>query len=115
MRAVSTDACDSALAGESPVDALSDMYLRGEMTTVRRSASPPEIEPGEVVFDRQEGLLYVHDGSTVDVGFPCTSCPDCDGDLVLQRPPERFERSEEHTSEIQSLMTIPYHVFCLKE
>src|SRR3546814_1903746 len=88
MRAVSTDACDSALAGESPVDALSDMYLRGEMTTVRRSASPPEIEPGEVVFDRQEGLLYVHDGST---------------------------RSEEHTSELQSLMRNSYAVISLKK
>src|SRR3546814_6886853 len=28
---------------------------------------------------------------------------------------ERFERSEEHTSELQSLMRISYAVFCLKK
>src|SRR3546814_5963185 len=30
-------------------------------------------------------------------------------------PPERFLRSEEHTSELQSLMRISYAVFCLKK
>src|SRR3546814_5797723 len=34
-------------------------------------------------------------------------CPDCDG--------KRFRRSEEHTSELQSLMRISYAVFCLKK
>src|SRR3546814_3111214 len=29
--------------------------------------------------------------------------------------PERFDRSEEHTSELQSLMRISYAVFCLKK
>src|SRR3546814_2369590 len=35
-----------------------------------------------------------------------------------RRPPERFPcpcRSEEHTSELQSLMRISYAVFCLKK
>src|SRR3546814_7716200 len=31
------------------------------------------------------------------------------------RPVRRFERSEEHTSELQSLMRISYAVFCLKK
>src|SRR3546814_343917 len=30
-------------------------------------------------------------------------------------PPERHRRSEEHTSELQSLMRISYAVFCLKK
>src|SRR3546814_7820067 len=30
-------------------------------------------------------------------------------------PPESGPRSEEHTSELQSLMRIPYAVFCLKK
>src|SRR3546814_10064382 len=34
------------------------------------------------------------------------------GILVAQRP---LERSEEHTSELQSLMRISYAVFCLKK
>src|SRR3546814_5081949 len=31
------------------------------------------------------------------------------------RPGEPFQRSEEHTSELQSLMRISYAVFCLKK
>src|SRR3546814_12433110 len=33
----------------------------------------------------------------------------------LQRTGQRLERSEEHTSELQSLMRISYAVFCLKK
>src|SRR3546814_3089090 len=33
----------------------------------------------------------------------------------LDRSDEPFERSEEHTSELQSLMRISYPVFCLKK
>src|SRR3546814_7076769 len=35
-------------------------------------------------------------------------------DLLQQRPPH-LSRSEEHTSELQSLMRISYAVFCLKK
>src|SRR3546814_8253809 len=37
----------------------------------------------------------------IGVGFPATRCPP--------------DRSEEHTSELQSLMRISYAVFCLKK
>src|SRR3546814_4373310 len=40
------------------------------------------------------------------------------GESVLRRPdeiPGRRARSEEHTSELQSLMRISYAVFCLKK
>src|SRR3546814_3830571 len=58
-------------------------------------------------------------------GF-CPSLPDQRGDLWLSAfwrpfPPSPFdgryipERSEEHTSELQSLMRISYAVFCLKQ
>src|SRR3546814_8684837 len=36
-------------------------------------------------------------------------------DLVTRTLGERIERSEEHTSELQSLMRISYAVFCLKK
>src|SRR3546814_3351889 len=36
-------------------------------------------------------------------------------DLMAQRVVDRLERSEEHTSELQSLMRISYAVFCLKK
>src|SRR3546814_2983530 len=35
--------------------------------------------------------------------------------IVVARDIEAFERSEEHTSELQSLMRISYAVFCLKK
>src|SRR3546814_9172848 len=37
------------------------------------------------------------------------------GPPTLFFPPRCFERSEEHTSELQSLMRISYAVFCLKK
>src|SRR3546814_3328348 len=43
----------------------------------------------------------------------------CYGDLPFlgqgHQPRQRIERSEEHTSELQSLMRISYAVFCLKK
>src|SRR3546814_9526917 len=58
-----------------------------------------------------------------DTLFPYTTLfrsPDAGGDgLRGQRPgriaPRRHRRSEEHTSELQSLMRISYDVFCLKK
>src|SRR3546814_4992822 len=41
-------------------------------------------------------------------------CPDS-GLLQLKHTYESSERSEEHTSELQSLMRISYAVFCLKK
>src|SRR3546814_9687166 len=38
----------------------------------------------------------------------------CEGDLVSEKTGARHARSEEHTSELQSLMRISYAVFCLK-
>src|SRR3546814_7575082 len=37
------------------------------------------------------------------------------GELITRVFPLKFERSEEHTSELQSLMRISYAVFCLKK
>src|SRR3546814_7800562 len=37
------------------------------------------------------------------------------GELVWRRPTIEGHRSEEHTSELQSLMRISYAVFCLKQ
>src|SRR3546814_4070376 len=39
----------------------------------------------------------------------------CEGPVRLLRPPRPHVRSEEHTSELQSLMRISYAVFCLKK
>src|SRR3546814_6510168 len=45
---------------------------------------------------------------------PMHHCPDEAGFSGARRSLEQTERSEEHTSELQSLMRISYAVFCLK-
>src|SRR3546814_7887369 len=42
-------------------------------------------------------------------------CPYSDQQLVKVLAKRGYERSEEHTSELQSLMRISYAVFCLKK
>src|SRR3546814_9791330 len=49
-----------------------------------------------------------HDGARALFGKPV-------GDVEVRARPGRFGRSEEHTSELQSLMRISYAVFCLKK
>src|SRR3546814_5577555 len=39
----------------------------------------------------------------------------CHGEEINRKPRARANRSEEHTSELQSLMRISYAVFCLKK
>src|SRR3546814_193497 len=81
--------------------------LRGTVLTVPRSALPP----------LGEGEYYHHDL----IGLACTSTDGTALGTVVAV--ENFgagdileiERSEEHTSELQSLMRISYAVFCLKK
>src|SRR3546814_8603090 len=62
--------------------------------------------PGEVV---EEGAADVVDGLHVFSLFACGCASSWNASNVLAR------RSEEHTSELQSLMRISYAVFCLKK
>src|SRR3546814_16454586 len=53
-------------------------------------------------------------------GMPCdaeitTSCDACVASPRSPDSPVKASRSEEHTSELQSLMRISYAVFCLKK
>src|SRR3546814_8851105 len=45
---------------------------------------------------------------------PAQPCADCGADRDCEKS-QRRHRSEEHTSELQSLMRISYAVFCLKK
>src|SRR3546814_322292 len=66
---------------------------------------------GEYFRDRGEDALIVYDDLTKQAwAYRQVS-------LLLRRPPgrEAYPRSEEHTSELQSLMRISYAVFCLKK
>src|SRR3546814_1638565 len=87
-------------------------------TTLFRSA-----ERSEGTMEARQGrdaaggsMRHAHDSATGHVSWPGTHSLQC---LMhkLMRPSSgnRFDRSEEHTSELQSLMRISYAVFCLKK
>src|SRR3546814_2657154 len=81
---------------------------------------------GPVLFDQKDSCPHCQ-----SLVFEIQSCPDCGepflpaddlGDRVLPRRSDQDtdefrenSRSEEHTSELQSLMRISYAVFCLKK
>src|SRR3546814_7558492 len=64
--------------------------------------NPPEPTPYEAI------LTDVQDLSETAQGF-------LDGDPINDQATADMVRSEEHTSELQSLMRISYAVFCLKK
>src|SRR3546814_6338976 len=65
----------------------------------------PRSETASAVFEEQAQVVASIGGSAQIVGFDSTG-PAQEAEL---------ERSEEHTSELQSLMRISYAVFCLKQ
>src|SRR3546814_3223170 len=79
-------------------------------TTLFRSARAvqPRRNRGRTVerHRRRPGISPDDDGETHRVAFRTRRCDQSHG---------RSPRSEEHTSELQSLMRIPYAVFCLKK
>src|SRR3546814_2527090 len=60
------------------------------------------------------GVRYHHTGRSSDVAYGEVRGAVERGLRLLMRPPVRDGRSEEHTSDLQSLMRISYAVFCLK-
>src|SRR3546814_5067660 len=86
------------------------------LVPVQRVADGAQIladEPGQL---RQAHLRHARAGrawQVVDEGDPCR----CDRlvDAVELCARDRLARSEEHTSELQSLMRSSYAVFCLKK
>src|SRR3546814_2500524 len=63
---------------------------------------------------RGKTLRYPRSTSTKSRNLPRTSGPTCSGRQCME-PCAVDPRSEEHTSELQSLMRISYAVFCLKK
>src|SRR3546814_2173725 len=65
--------------------------------------------PGGVLFEASVTLGFTHDESPEALGSEVKVAPQLEG-----VKDELLRRSEEHTSELQSLMRISYAVFCLK-
>src|SRR3546814_7812370 len=88
------------LLSASPVETLKEMRRTAEK--LRRLLN----DSGERWVFLKGGHLPGND--TIDVLH--------DGDRLIELPGQRIDtRSEEHTSELQSLMRISYAVFCLKQ
>src|SRR3546814_4312003 len=82
-----------------------------------RELFAPEIEIRKAIADRAakpESLTEddLHDWHILELVFRSRS--ETDGSLTI-RGRKVEKRSEEHTSELQSLMRISYAVFCLKK
>src|SRR3546814_1334961 len=81
--------------------------------SVRRSAGPRASDPGSSApVDQLSGRGFQHAGRMIEDRIARHS-----GSRVrhFHRGIAEFDRSEEHTSELQSLMRISYAVFCLKK
>src|SRR3546814_4403793 len=63
---------------------------------------------------RFEGSAADHAGKLQRIRFGSTPRPPCKGHRAMGVT-RNMRRSEEHTSELQSLMRISYAVFCLKK
>src|SRR3546814_7711003 len=90
----------------------SDLFARAALEQVAQDQGGLPFDPGCLTEDYELGLrIGAHGGRGVFIRMR-----DDAGDLVCTR--EYFPatlRSEEHTSELQSLMRISYAVFCLKK
>src|SRR3546814_1324870 len=93
-------------------------------TTLFRSLHPPRLHPDEDDADRRAGrgrTAYRGPGQFADLSAISETAQGPDArpsDLRHAAPRRRLvghSRSEEHTSELQSLMRISYAVFCLKK
>src|SRR3546814_5328851 len=126
------------LANSFPIRRSSDLFGGGRLLERDRSLDPDPVLEGPVPLDRQRRRIP-QGGSTL--GEPLVELADQSVDLRVERDvgktlrdllqhevgPEVIDvraqheqvvgglRSEEHTSELQSLMRISYAVFCLKK
>src|SRR3546814_8652159 len=82
-------------------------------TTLFRSGQDmgamPGMDMGAATSDHKAG------GTALPPGNAPAPAPPTDHYADRTFPPGEMERSEEHTSELQSLMRISYAVFCLKK
>src|SRR3546814_1603290 len=92
-----------------------DIRVRGYVSCVLGCPYEGEVAPAKVAEVARElyamGCYEVSLGDTIGTGTPGKTRTLFD---MVAREVPRERRSEEHTSELQSLMRISYAVFCLK-
>src|SRR3546814_9107935 len=109
----SSDVCSSDLYGASPSIAL---FCAASLATLGQSSSPPryaEIVACEAMprmrTRNSRSKPFITDSTVINAVTP-TAMPIIDAAEIKE-----MKRSEEHTSELQSLMRNSYAVFCLKK
>src|SRR3546814_7695329 len=86
------------------------LSLRPRRAPPARQWRPPCRQLSLLALQHEHGTA--HDG---DVRIRGRINPTSSGSALAEKPPCVSRRSEEHTSELQSLMRISYAVFCLKK
>src|SRR3546814_5727527 len=86
-----------------------DLVARGDLARLRRLCAVDDEDLADMIrelrgYDPKPGLRFGGEAMQAVV-------PDL---FIARRPPGWAIRSEEHTSELQSLMRISYAGFCLK-
>jgi hypothetical protein len=84
---------ETALASQAPANTLAQMFVAGRFKGMRNSSTIMDLAPGQVLFDREEARLHVHDGSKVVIGRPSAPCPDCGSRLLLLKKRGNAKRS----------------------
>src|SRR3546814_6298769 len=82
-------------------------------TTLFRSCSDAPcmaVCPVDCIYQTAEGVVLHSKDLCIGCGYCFYACP-----FGAPQYPQASNRSEEHTSELQSLMRISYAVFCLKK
>src|SRR3546814_6776648 len=84
----------------------------------RNPGEPARDEQAGSVAQAHEGIVTISGDDTILESLtwrpPAVEIPPDGIDDAIERAGQALERSEEHTSELQSLMRISYAVFCLK-
>src|SRR3546814_4924345 len=97
--------CDSLLIGDRcGAHTFPYTEIRNPSAIVEHEATTSKISEDQLFYCRSRGIGEEDAVSMIVNGF----CKDVFKELPM-------ERSEEHTSELQSLMRISYAVFCLKK
>src|SRR3546814_7142753 len=106
----SSDVCSSDLEVRARTDGIYER-MKGVIPAVEWPLFAPEIDAILRLKRERNAIVLAHNYQTPEIFH---GVADIVGDsLALAR--RAAERSEEHTSELQSLMRISYAVFCLKK
>lgn len=83
----SPDDTDAALSAADPASAVADLFIYAGMKAGKKAERLSELalSPGQIAFDNTNAHVHVHDGKQIIEGVPSCLCPDCGGEVRLQK------------------------------